>query len=88
MHKIDSWWEHAIKHRRLSWMLCDNLDGWDMVGEGGPRGRGYGDICIADSLCYKAETNTPLLSNYTPIMMLNKQTNKQNAPQCSLQHYL
>ena len=25
-------------------------------------GRGYGDICIciADSLCYKAETNTPL----------------------------
>ena len=26
------------------------------------RGRRYGDICIciADSLCYKAETNTPL----------------------------
>ena len=33
--------------------------GW----EGGTRGRKYGDICcicIADSLCYKAETNTPL----------------------------
>ena len=36
------------------------------VGEGGwegdARGRRYGDICIciADSLCYKAETNTPL----------------------------
>ena len=32
--------------------------GW----EGDARGRGYGDIriCIADSLCYTAETNTPL----------------------------
>ena len=32
--------------------------GW----EGDARGRAYGDICIhiADSLCYKAETNTPL----------------------------
>ena len=32
--------------------------GW----EGDARGRRYGDICIciADSLCYKAETNTPL----------------------------
>ena len=30
--------------------------------EGGTRGRGYGDICIciADSLCYTAETNTTL----------------------------
>ena len=30
--------------------------------EGDARGRGYGDICIctADSLCYTAETNTPL----------------------------
>ena len=27
-------------------------------------------ICIADSLCYKAETNTPLESNYTPVKML------------------
>ena len=34
------------------------LGGW----EGDARGRGYGVICIctADSLCYKAETNTPL----------------------------
>ena len=33
-------------------------EGW----EGDARGRGYGDICIciADSLCYTAETNTPL----------------------------
>ena len=31
-------------------------------GQGDARGRRYGDICIciADSLCYTAETNTPL----------------------------
>ena len=36
-------------------------------------GRGYEDICIhiADSLCYTAETNTTLQSNYTPIKTLN-----------------
>ena len=30
--------------------------------EGDARGRRYGDICIciADSLCYKAETSTPV----------------------------
>ena len=45
-------------------MLCDHLEGWDRGGgrEGDTRGRGYGDICIriADSVCYTAETNTPL----------------------------
>ena len=41
-------------------VLYDHLEGWDR--EGDARGRRYGDICIciADSLCYKAETNTPL----------------------------
>ena len=43
-------------------MLCDHLEGWDRGGgrEGDARGKRYGDICIciADSLCYKAETNT------------------------------
>ena len=35
-------------------------------------------ICIADSLCYEAETNTPLWSNYTPIKRLkNKNKNKK-----------
>ena len=31
-------------------------------GEGDARGKRYGNICICitDSLCYKAETNTPL----------------------------
>ena len=57
-------------------MLCDHLEGWDGEGgrEGDARGKRYGDICICitDSLCYKAETNTPLLSSYTPIKMLNK----------------
>ena len=35
---------------------------WPFRGEGDARGRGYGDIRmhIADSLCYTAETNTPL----------------------------
>ena len=44
--------------REISSVLCDHLEGW----EGDARGRRYGDIClcIADSLCYKAETNTPL----------------------------
>ena len=45
-------------------MVCDNLEGWDREGgrEGDERGKRYGNICIciADSLCYKAETNTPL----------------------------
>ena len=45
-------------------VLCDRLGGWDGEGgrEGDAGGRRYGDICIciADSLCYKAETNTPL----------------------------
>ena len=45
-------------------MLRDHLEGWDREGgrEGDTREKGYGDICICigDSLCYKAETNTPL----------------------------
>ena len=45
-------------------MFCDQLEGWDGEGgrEGDARGRGYRDICtcIADSLCYTAETNTTL----------------------------
>ena len=45
-------------------MLCDHLEGWDREGgrEEDARGKRYGYIyiCIADSLCYKAETNTPL----------------------------
>ena len=44
-------------------MLDDHLEGWDReVGrEGDARGKRYGNICICitDSLCYKAETNTP-----------------------------
>ena len=45
-------------------MLCDDLKGWGREGgrKGDARGKRYGDIriCIADSLSYKAETNTPL----------------------------
>ena len=53
-------------------MLCDRLGVWD--GEGGREGdagrRRYGNVCIcvADSLCYKAETNTPKKKkNYSEI---------------------
>ena len=50
--------------REISSVLCDHLEGWDREGEreGDARGKRYGDICICitDSLCYKAETNTPL----------------------------
>ena len=38
------------------------------MGEGGREAQEGGDIClhIADSLCFTAETNTTLYSNYTP----------------------
>ena len=62
MCEIASYWEAAVYHREISSVLRDHLEGWDGEGEreGGSRGRGYVDICITDSLCYKAETNTPL----------------------------
>ena len=45
-------------------MLCDHLEGWGREGgrEGDAGGGRYGDvcICIADSLCCKAETGAPL----------------------------
>ena len=60
--KTDSQWEAAAKHREISSVLCDHLEGWDREDEreGDARGKRYGDICIctADSLCYKTETNT------------------------------
>ena len=44
--------------------INDDLEGWDREGgrEGDARGKRSGDICIciADSLCYTAETNTIL----------------------------
>ena len=50
-------------------MLCDHLEGWDREGgrEGDARGKRYGDICICitDSLCYKAETNTIVKQLYS-----------------------
>ena len=46
-------------------MLCDQLEGWDR--EGDARGKRYGDICICitESLCYKAETNTIVKQLYS-----------------------
>ena len=61
-------------------MLCDHLEGWDGESgrEGDVRGKRYGNICICitDSLCYKAETNTPLESNYMPIKIFYKNMKK------------
>ena len=49
-------------------MLCDNLEGWDGVGDG-REGQEEGDICIpvADSCWCMAETNTTMQSNHPPI---------------------
>ena len=62
--KIDSQWEADAQHREISSVLCEHLEWWDREGgrEGDARGKTYGDICICitDSLCYKAETDTPL----------------------------
>ena len=47
--KIDSKWEFAVRHRELSLVFSDHLEGWDGVGDGGgSEGR---DSCIpvADS---------------------------------------
>ena len=45
-------------------MLCDHLEGWDREGgkEGDAGGKRCGNVCVcmADSLCYEAKTNTPL----------------------------
>ena len=48
--------EPAIKYRKLSSVFCDDLDGWDGVGEA----QEGGDLCMrmADSLPCIAETNT------------------------------
>ena len=63
MCEIDTWWEAAAEDRVLSSALCDYLEGW--VG-GGREVQEEGDvyICIADSLCCTAETNSTLKSNY------------------------
>ena len=64
IHKMYSYWEAAAKHREISSVLCDHLEGWDREGgtEGDAGRKRYGVICIciSDSLCYKAEANTPL----------------------------
>ena len=41
----DSWWEAAAKHRELSLVLCDQLEGWDEgAWEAGQRERGSMDV--------------------------------------------
>ena len=49
-------------------MLCDNLEGWDGLGNGKEVQQG-GNTCVltADSCCCMAEANTALQSNYPSI---------------------
>ena len=68
-------------------MLCDHLEGWNREEgwEGDARGRRYGDICmcIADSLCYIAETNTivkQLYSNKDVEKIAMRKKGKKNHP--------
>ena len=66
--KIDSQWEFALWLRELKLVLCDNLEGWDVVGREWEVQEG-GDICIptADSYWCMAETSTILESKYPSI---------------------
>ena len=60
MCKTASKWGVAVKHRELSWVLCDDLEGLD-GDETGREVQEQGDICIlmSDSSCM-AETNATL----------------------------
>ena len=66
--KIDSQWEFAVWHRGLNPVFCDNLEGWDGVGDEREVQEG-GDtyVPVADSCWCMAEANTMLWSNYPPI---------------------
>ena len=55
------------KHRELSSVLCDDLEGWDGGGRDASEGGDVGTH-TADSLCCTAETNTASQSNYPPIL--------------------
>ena len=71
MYKIDSWWKAAIKHRKFSLALTDDLEEWDERVEGGPRWRGYVYIYIVDSHCGIQEANNTvkqLSSNFQKIL--------------------
>ena len=59
--KTDVQWEFVVWHRELNPVLCDNLKGWDGMGDGRETLKGR-DICIpmADSCCCMAESSTIL----------------------------
>ena len=60
-YKIDTQWEFAVWLRELKPGLCDNLEGWDGVGDEREVQKG-GDIYIpmADSCWFMVESNTIL----------------------------
>ena len=59
MPKIDSQWGAAVRHRELSSVLCDALEGWDGGGREGQERRAM-YVHMADSHCCTAETNPTL----------------------------
>ena len=60
MCKINLEWEAAVKHRELSSVLCDDLEGCDRDGGREVQEAGAVHIQIADSGCCTAETKTTL----------------------------
>ena len=62
-----------VDHRELSSVLCDDLEGRD-GGWSGWEDQEGGDMCIiiAAPFCCTAETNTILSNNYTPIIIIIK----------------
>ena len=78
MCKIDSWWEPAVQHRRLSLVLCDDLEECD-------RGREVqegGDTCllVAASLHCTAETNNIVKQLYANKKGKNQTITNKNYP--------
>ena len=63
--KIDGQQEAGVQHRKLSSVLCDDPEEWDVEGRCS-KGRDI-HILMADSYCYIEETNTTLEINYIPI---------------------
>ena len=64
MYKVDNEREPTVYHKELYLMDSGDLHGTEIQ-----KGRDM-CICVADSLCCTAETNTKLQGNYTPIKII------------------
>ena len=54
-YKIDNYWEPTIQHKEPYPMLCGDLHRKEIQGKGG-----IYMLCMVDSLCYMADSNTAL----------------------------